>query len=703
MIQTIPSPRPVFSLLVAGHRQQRLERNWLKSESVALDTELLQSCLRHTLFSIRSAAAQAFHEAADVYAQEPFSYRMLTGEASGIDQMAAQQAHPCGYSLQRITPTDTPNTETLPTEPTVVLEMHSPIPDQPLSQEDYSLRDNLALSFADLLVAVWDKQEPMLITSGTARVIRSALLRRKPVVLICPDRHQGCPVLMLSRQASLTEAHLLELETLSCDSELLLNFFAPVENEALLSSALQAWMQVLLAPFIPAKNSQSVENKQLQQIKQQQPVLIYIYHWLACLFTIGRHPRPVSLCSWLAGAYVWLQVMLNPPERTQESRLLELLTQEPHGISLRERLISRLHLFCSAIARLNLTDLKASLRPSETIAGYHKVIPQVAINNPIKEPDLAVIFNWADQQAGVFGRRYRDSIWMTYYAAAFAVFCAVAGALGIWPATLPGLLMVWAVFEFVLLRFIIGHVLQARFRDWHGHWMSYRYLAEQLRYLRIGYPLLVMPQAFLQPTWSPSGKHREAQLTSAENWLLQRTLVAEGLPRNREGAPRYRLTEHNPAMVDYLRQVLNEHRHYFAQSHDNLHRDHIYLHRLAFALFFITFLAVTLHFFVKISWILIFTAFFPAWGAAIHGILSHNEVVRMSSLAGQVWGKLSVLSEACDDFYQRNAGHLPASAQQQWRQTQELRELLGTLTHILSDENQHWRSLNRHNQADLPA
>ncbi|WP_417583512.1 hypothetical protein [Nitrincola sp.] len=703
MIQTIPSPRPVFSVLVAGHRQQRLERNWFTSESGALNAEQLQSSLQRTLLSIRSVAEQAFHEGAEVYAQEPFSYRLLTGEASGIDSMAALQASTCGYSLQRITPTDRQNTAASSAEPTVVLGMHSPIPDQPLSQDDYSLRDDLALSFADLLVAVWDKQEPMLIASGTARVIRSALLRRKPVVLISPESQQGRPVLMLSRQASLTEARLLELQTLSCDTELLLRFFSPVENEALLSNALQGWMQLLLVPFMPAMNSQSVENKRLQQIKQQQPVLIYLYHWLAYLFTLGRHPKPVSLSRWLSGAYLWLLVMLSPPERSQESRLLDLLTQEPHGISLRERLISRLHLFCSAIARLNLTDLKASLSPPGAMAGYHKVIPRVAINNPIKEPDLAAMFNWAEQQASVFGRRHRDGIWMIYYAAAFAVFCAVAGALSIWPANLPGLLMVWAVFEFVLLRFIVGHVLQARFRDWHGHWMSYRYLAEQLRYLRIGYPLLVLPQAFLQPIWSPAGKHRQAQLTSAENWLLQRTLVAEGLPLNREAAPRYHLTQHNPAMIDYLRQVLDEHRHYFALSHHNLHRDHRYLHRLAFGLFFITFLAVTLHFFVKISWILIFTAFFPAWGAAIHGILNHNEVVRMSSLAGQVWGKLSVLSEACDDFRQRAAEHEPVSAQRQWQQTQELRELLGTLTHILSDENMHWRSLNRHNQTDLPA
>lgn len=694
-----PTLRPVFSVLVAGHRQQRLSRHWI--QQTAEREVALKAQLKQLLIQVGEIAEQAFDQAAEVYSSEPSILRLMTGNATGVDRLAAHLANECGYHLSYMTAQDGP-VSSAKADQQVILGMHSPVTDQLLSQDDYSLRDDLALSFADLLIAVWDTQEPLIVTSGTARIIRTALLRRKPILLLRLDAQNDQPQLMLNHPGTLTDAHLLELEALSSDSDSLLQYFTHINSDNQLRVALHEWMNLLLLPFLPAMRSDSPENMRLDRISEQPSVLGFIFLWLKFLLVPSYRIRPPNLMHWLSGAKQWLQVMLNPPDRSQARRLVELLTRGRDTLSLRERLIGRLHLFCSAVARLNAQDFKAAFRPPGHARGYQYIAPDRS-DHPIIEPNLEQVFNWAEVQADCFGRRHRDGIWMIYYAAAFAVFCAVAGALSIWPANLSGLLMIWAVFEFILLRFIVGHVLQARFRDWHGHWMSYRYLAEQLRYLRIGYPLLVLPQAFIRPFWSPQGSRKEARLISAENWLLQRVLIASGLPESRTDKKRYCLAEHNKSMSDYLRQVLSEHRQYFSRSHINLHRDHVYLHRLAFGLFFITFLAVTLHFVVKISWILIFTAFFPAWGAAIHGILNHNEVVRMSSLAGQVSGQLSVLNDACSDYQQMAIKRGDASDQQRWRQTQELRQLFATLTRILSDENQHWRSLNRHNQTDLPA
>lgn len=105
---------------------------------------------------------------------------------------------------------------------------------------------------------------------------------------------------------------------------------------------------------------------------------------------------------------------------------------------------------------------------------------------------------------------------------------------------------------------------------------------------------------------------------------------------------------------------------------------------------------------VSISWILIFTAFFPAWGAAIHGILTHNEVVRMSAMAGSVWSKLTTLEEAAD-LYAGSLSQPVGTASEYWHRTRELRDLVQVLTRVLSDENQHWRTLLQHNHPDLPA
>ncbi|MGC9457824.1 MAG: hypothetical protein ACP5DC_09930 [Halothiobacillaceae bacterium] len=137
------------------------------------------------------------------------------------------------------------------------------------------------------------------------------------------------------------------------------------------------------------------------------------------------------------------------------------------------------------------------------------------------------------------------------------------------------------------------------------------------------------------------------------------------------------------------------------RSFRNLHRDHHYLHRLAFALFTLTFLAVTLHFFFYLSWILIFTAFFPAWGAAIHGILTQNEVVRVSAMAGRVWQQLTDLREAFR-LHQVLRARETRSVSTRWRRTQDLRELVQASSDILSDENRYWRSLLQHNETNLP-
>ncbi len=693
--------KSALGVLIAGHRQSRLTQNWLQNKperSLSLRTEL-----QKLLQSIASSAKDAFAKAPNIYLDKTCLFKLITGEATGVDHLAKEIAIDAGYELTTISAQEQSSPPEREEIRRISLGMQSALAEQGLSQDDYSLRDNLALSFSDILVAVWDTREPLIITSGTARIIRTALMRRKPVFILKLDPSLDLPQLLINQPNTLTDAHLLALETLSSDKESLLQYFRVVESETHLNQALQDWMSLLLLPFLPAIQQGNTENQRLIRIAQQPSLLGFILSWFKYLLSGARQTKPLSLLAWLSGAKLWLQVMLNPPNPSQSRRLLEILTRDQDALSLKERLIGRLHLFCSAIARVNFGDLKASLRLPGRPKGYQKVIPKRADQHPILEPDLEQVFSWAETQADCFGRRHRDGIWMIYYAAAFAVFCAVAGALSIWPANMPGLIMIWAVCEFILLRFIVGHVLQARFRDWHGHWMSYRYLAEQLRYLRIGYPLLVLPQAFTRPFWSPNPRTGSGQLTSAENWLLQRVLISTGFPVSVEDPQRYCLAEHNETMAVYLEQVLEEHRRYFSRSHHNLHRDHVYLHRLAFGLFFITFLAVSLHFFVKISWILIFTAFFPAWGAAIHGILSHNEVVRMSSLAGQVSGQLAVLHDACVDFQKMSTLRMDSTESQRWRQTQELRELFATLTRILSDENQHWRSLNRHNQTDLPA
>ena len=195
------------------------------------------------------------------------------------------------------------------------------------------------------------------------------------------------------------------------------------------------------------------------------------------------------------------------------------------------------------------------------------------------------------------------------------------------------------------------------------------------------------------------------RLVSAEQWLLQRILIAEGLPRDAAGRTLYEMTAHNPETLRYIDQVLEEHRDYYHRSYHSLQHDHHILHRIAISLFTLTFIAVTLHFFFYLSWILIFTAFFPAWGAAIHGILTQNEVVRVSAMSGHVWQRLTTLTEAFR-VHRGAHGTRPIESDapdQRWARTQDLRILVANASEILSDANSYWRSLLQHNQPNLPA
>jgi hypothetical protein len=704
MDSEVPSLTPVFSVLVAGHRQQRLADNWFeRGADPAVRRQALEHALEQALRVLQQSAARAFAAGEVLYAKQPPEYRLLTGVAGGTDQLARELAQPLGYQLQLMTAQAVGSEVPEPAERIVSLGGYPGNGEHELSREDYRLRDELLLSLADCLVAVWDEQEPEQISSGTASLIRAALLRRTPVLLLRLQPERDTPLVSMTQLLRLTDAYLLEIETLGERSARLLECFSsPQEDEW--QARLDTWMETLLVPFLPALDQHSREHRYLARIEQQCSLLLYLWQWLIFWGSWGRCRRPLPLLEWLSGARLWLQVMFNPPRRSAPRRILDTLTRKPHAGSTGEKLARRAHQFFSSLARLQPRQALWALQPAPAGRSAYQRIRPDSHRHPIVEPGLESFFNWSDAQAQAFSTRHRDDIWMIYYAAAFAVFCAVAGTLKLWPANQSGLLMIWAVSEFVLLRFIVAHVLKARYNDWHGHWMSYRLIAEQLRYLRIGYPTLVLPKVFMQPCWSVHEQQgqRQIQLLSAEIWLLQRILIAEGLPRSRDRQRVYQLTDHTEAALEYLQEILQEHRQYFSRSFHNLHRDHIYLHRLAFGLFAITFVAVTVHFFVSISWILIFTAFFPAWGAAIHGILTHNEVVRMSAMAGSVWSKLTTLEEAAD-LYAGSLSQPVGTASEYWHRTRELRDLVQVLTRVLSDENQHWRTLLQHNHPDLPA
>ena len=704
---------PAFSVLVGGHRGGRLARNWFSHGDVAARRASLQATLEQVLRRLYGAASEHFAGTDAVYADVPPVMRLLTGRASGTDEMARRVAGRLDCDLHLIS-TD----EEMAGEPGVkprrgvVLGAQPAIGEETMRESVYHLRDDLALTFSDMLVAVWDGHEPHEVASGVGHMIRDAVRRRQGVILLYLHPERDTPQLLMLTAARVTDAALGRLEVMEVTPAALLSLFDPLELD---SRRIDQWMERILCPFTPALDEDSTENRLIRRIDDQVGVAHYMVWWglwlLGVLRLIRRRRRPPGLWNWIRGSWMWLQAMLEPPARSQPSRVVELLCTDVRPEMRRHWLLNRIHAMFSALAMLDVPGALRALRPPPARGSRYNAVrprPEREAGHPIREPAFEHFFNWSDEQASIFDARRKDDTWMIYYAAALAVFAAVAGALQVWPAAPGEVPYFWIAVEFVLLHFIVRRVLKARYRDHHGRWIRFRFLAEQLRYLRLGYPLLVIPETFSAPYWRPENRRPEgrpmelhSELESAELWVLQRLLVAEGMPQDRRGHVPYRMSEHNEAALEYIQDVLGEHRDYYRRSAHNLEMNHKYLHRLAFILFFSTFLVVTLHFFFHLPWSLFFTAFFPAWGAAIHGILAQNEVVRISAMSGQVWRQLNVLEESFALHKQVQADY--EVEQTRWMRTEELRELVGAATHILSDANRYWRSLLRHNQADLPA
>ncbi|HHQ69014.1 MAG TPA: hypothetical protein ENM98_01725 [Halothiobacillaceae bacterium] len=701
---------PAFSVLVGGHRDQRLHRNWYQHGEADLRERHLQQCLTETLSRLYRAADETFQRTEAVYLAQSPRLRLITGVACGTDLIARKVAEQLNIARHLLIPGeehDSPcgNKAVAHANRAVAMGMQPPIGQKKLTQDTYSLRDDLALTFSDVLVAVWDGQEPYGIESGAGLMVRDAIKRRQCVILLHLDPHFDHPQIKLLNPDRLTDAALTGIKVMGATPAALLSLF---DDIGLDDPRIDDWIDRILCPFEAATDANNAENRLFSRIGQQVSVSRFILLWLMWLASkLGlakTRARPVGLFRWVSGSWLWLRMMLNPPTRSQPLRIIELLQTDVTGELRRHWVVHRMHGFFSGLARLDPKAAIHAITPRVGHNRYDAIRPssETRKRHPIKEPQFEQMFNWSDEQARVYAERHRDDTWMIYYAAALAVFCAVAGALNFWPSQPDQTPYFWIFWEFVLLNFIVRRVLKSRFKDHHGHWIRFRFIAEQLRYLRLGYPLMVIPEAYATPYWRPRSENddRVSELESAELWVIQRILIAEGIPQDRKDPVLYEMSRHNKPILEYVQEVLSEHASYYRNSFQTLQRDHHYLHRLAFVLFFLTFVVVTLHFFMHLPWSLVFTAFFPAWGAAIHGILAQNEVVRVSAMSGQVWQQLTTLRDAFALHKQvQNDYALP---QTRWMRTQESRELVGAATHILSDANRYWRSLLRHNQADLP-
>jgi hypothetical protein len=112
-------------------------------------------------------------------------------------------------------------------------------------------------------------------------------------------------------------------------------------------------------------------------------------------------------------------------------------------------------------------------------------------------------------------------------------------------------------------------------------------------------------------------------------------------------------------------------------------------------LFGLTLAAVCAHFFVHAAWLLVFTAFFPALAAAIHGLSTKLEIARLSAQHAATAEQLASIVSTLDQ--------LDVTAEPNWFTWMRLREIARVAAGIMSSENDRWRELIDHQETELPA
>ncbi|MGB0713068.1 MAG: hypothetical protein ACPGUC_05855 [Gammaproteobacteria bacterium] len=603
------------------------------------------AALAATLSQLRDAT-QAFTDKH----RRTCSLRILSGDAPGAETEASAIARELKLPLHRLL-TSAPPVDTLddqgPDARVVSLGFGPVEPRQDVMREKVqAIRDEIALAYVDMLIVVWDGKDCPAAHGGTVRLIHEAARQRKPVIWI--DRDGQVRILSL---ADLSDALRHALGAYEADPALLGRCFEPAPT--VLDETYLGLIESVLTPWTKADHGANEKRQHGAQDETQR---------LKCLVDREREAEAAGGredWGWWASK------------------------------------AETLHRLVLAMVCTDSKALKNAWRSDSRLPYRGPVDPaQAGIELPVHEPSTLLNgFDAADVAANIYGGRHRGATWWLFGLAAVAVLLAVTGALS-WDC--PWVHSAAPIAELVVLLVLLGVYLGARTMDWHRDWVRRRFLAEQLRFAAMGFPLLGITEPLRKPLWVI--KRGRLTLESAELWQLQRHVIEQGLPRALDGSGFYIPADHLKTAAKYVRKVIVDQRRYHRRAHRTNHRVHHRLHLLTLALFALTLIGVLLHFSpFHPPWLLYLTAFLPALAASIHGALNMLEVARMAKQSLVTDAALAPLSKAIknlmDDREQRRI--------EPWLAWVRLRGLTTEAAAIMSDENELWAGILHNNQPVL--
>ncbi|MBO9537367.1 hypothetical protein [Herbaspirillum sp.] len=241
--EAFPALTRTCNILVAGHRPDRLggqpDVPLARLKGVLAQFAALQAD--------RTLADEVFD--GSLYASGACEVRVITGNADGVDAAAASAALELGLSLRVVTADALAGGD--PLAPHAV---SFGCPAEVLKADDsvYAQRDRFALAHADVLLAVWDGNDPQGRSGGVVRLIQQAL-------------QSGVPVLWIDLQGKLREvdASRLDAPTLFRLTNRVFNaqlahgersiFSAELDNP--LTPVIRQWLNPLsTAPSLPPRH-----------------------------------------------------------------------------------------------------------------------------------------------------------------------------------------------------------------------------------------------------------------------------------------------------------------------------------------------------------------------------------------------------------------------------------------------------------------
>ena len=324
-------------------------------------------------------------------------------------------------------------------------------------------------------------------------------------------------------------------------------------------------------------------------------------------------------------------------------------------------------------------------------------------------------FDRFDRAATHAANRHRDQVVLIYLLASLAVGAAIAGSIELF-----GLhSLAWAGFELALI-FIVGLlVLSSRGGASSNHlrWLNFRQAAEALRVSFVLRLVMANLNSLHHGIWHPKRGHEEGtagQLVLAKpyHWLVMNLL------RDMPFRPRPSLQDRADEIVMRLRALLEDQIEFHYKNARRSEHTHHPLHHLVGFIFFGVLVTVCLHFlaaalplgsktllpemlveagewFHHQAWLLLITGFLPALAAALHGIDSKIELMRVAKSSEAMHEKLGAYLAALSAL---ESPSTPSPAR-----VLAVRALAMNVAEAMYEEHDAWASLMAVQQIEIPA